>query len=203
MHACTILLAHNCLPIYVNNISIVLWWSYDECWCFVCVWERERLCVLRDLAQNSWKTRWLQEEGSRWAMECEKAFTHKHTPLDQEDGTTDTLSRCVKLAGPIGVATASWGQHMATSTRCADPLLPPKLTLILIHTLICTFSPPNKKKNSLPNDRAQWPWKEVMDTIWVLKPLNFISIAPLHFSTERLWLLRIIMLFTLGVHQPK
>lgn len=131
---------------------------------------RERLCVLRDLAQNSWKTRWLQEEGSRWAMECEKALTHKHTPLDQEDSTTDTLSRCVKLAGPIGVATASWGQHMATSTRCADPLLPPKLTLILIHTLICTFSPPNKK-NSLPNDRAQWPWKEqtsvIMDTIWV------------------------------------
>lgn len=151
MQTCTNLLAHNCLPIYSK--------PYDDVGVLcVCVWERP--CVLRHLAQNSWKTRWLQEEGSRWAMECEKAFTHKHTPLDQEDSTTDTLSRCVKLAGPIGVATASWGQHMATSTWCADPLPPPKLTLSLIHTLICTFSPPKKKKkHSLPNNRAQWPWK--------------------------------------------
>lgn len=121
------------------------------------LWVRERLCVLGNLAQNSWKTRWLQEKGSRWAMECEEAFTHKHTPLDQEDSTTDTLSRCVKLAGPIGVATASWGQHMATSTRCTDPLLPPKLTLILIHTLICTFSPPNKKKTECETTQRNDP----------------------------------------------
>ena len=38
------------------------------------------------------------------------------------ESSTDTLSGCVKLARPIGVVTASWGQHMATSSRQADPL---------------------------------------------------------------------------------
>lgn len=168
------------------------------------LWVRERLCVLGNLAQNSWKTRWLQEKGSRWAMECEEAFTHKHTPLDQEDSTTDTLSRCVKLAGPIGVATASWGQHMATSTLCTDPLLPPKLTLILIHTLICTFSPPNKKKKQSakrqrndPENTNECSYGHYLSSDHHLKFSSLISMADVSvkkftFSTKKLWFRQIL-----------
>lgn len=134
-----------CFLLYIYifyNRTFIHIYNLENMWACVC----QYVCVctygvswlLGKLAQGTKRTRWLQEEGAAREWECDslvyciecmhshwhttvhkstQSHLHKRRTHNQGWSSTDTLSKCVKIPRPIGVATASWGQHMAWSMR--------------------------------------------------------------------------------------